>query len=65
MTLLKFDFFFFLGFMIQLFTIVVGYADAEYALTIAYIPFIVMTLSVSTWFMRRENTTGMLVVLVS
>jgi hypothetical protein len=51
--------------MIQLLTIVVGYADAEYALTIAYIPFIVMTLSVSTWFMRRENTTGMLVVLVS
>ncbi|KAE9367451.1 hypothetical protein N431DRAFT_444589 [Stipitochalara longipes BDJ] len=56
-TLLKFDVFFFLGFMIQLITIAVGNGDAEYAFTIAYIPFIVITLSVSTWFMRRENTT--------
>jgi hypothetical protein len=64
-TLLKFDVFFFLGFMIQFLAIAVGDGGAESALTIAYIPFIVMTLSVSTWFMRRENTTGMLVVLVS
>ncbi|PMD43066.1 hypothetical protein L207DRAFT_484175 [Hyaloscypha variabilis F] len=62
-TLLKFDVFFFLGFMIQFLAIAVGDGGAESALTIAYIPFIVMTLSVSTWFMRRENTTGMLVVL--
>jgi hypothetical protein len=51
--------------MVQLFTIAAGDADAEYALTIAYAPCIVMTLSVSTWFMRLEDTTGMLAVLVS
>ncbi|KUJ10469.1 uncharacterized protein LY89DRAFT_710737 [Mollisia scopiformis] len=63
-SILKFDLFYFLGFVIQMLVVVTGLANFEFVLTVASIPFIILTLMVSTWFMRRENITGMLVVLI-
>jgi hypothetical protein len=62
--MLKFDLFFFLGFIIQFAVISTGPEDAEFILTITAIPTIIVTLMASTWFMRRESKVGMLVVLV-
>jgi hypothetical protein len=61
---MKFDFFFFLGFAMQLLVVVVGTADPEFWLTVAAIPIIVFILFLSGYWARRENTVGMIFVIV-
>ena len=63
--LLKFDFFAFLGFVIQFVVIVVHTNDAEFYVTIASIPVIILILMMAGIFTRRESLLGMLATIVS
>jgi hypothetical protein len=62
--LLKFDFFFFLGFTVQFIVIVVDKVDPEFGFTIAAIPITIIILLAAAYFTRKEHRVGQVVVIL-
>ncbi|KAF2454631.1 hypothetical protein BDY21DRAFT_290909 [Lineolata rhizophorae] len=62
--LLKFDFFFFLGFTVQFIVIVVKTNDVEFYLTIAAVPVTIIILMLAAYWTRRESVFGMICIII-
>ena len=61
---MKFDFYFFLGFAMQLLIVITSQTDVEFWLTIAAIPIVIFVLLMSGYWVRRESLPGMIIVIV-
>ncbi|KAI5467422.1 hypothetical protein BGZ63DRAFT_344523 [Mariannaea sp. PMI_226] len=62
--LLKFDFFFFLGFIVQFVVVVAQKGDPEFYLTIVTIPITILILLGAAWTTRKENKIGMVAIMI-
>ncbi|GAM83102.1 hypothetical protein ANO11243_010880 [Dothideomycetidae sp. 11243] len=62
-TLLKFDFFFFLSFTVQFLVVVKSIKNTEFGLTVAALPVTVIILILAGYWTRRESKTGMIVTI--